>query len=80
MMGKYVDDECPLWVISRHSAATLRMSAFGGKADIVALNVTGPKRLMDGFGAPMGAGLEEAPLMGPSGAGGRRRFQARGLR
>ncbi len=26
--------ECPLWVKSRHFATTLRMSAFGGKADI----------------------------------------------
>ena len=25
---------CPLWVINRHSATTIRMSAFGGKADI----------------------------------------------
>ena len=27
--------QCPLWVKSRHFATTLRMSAFGGKADII---------------------------------------------
>ncbi len=26
--------ECPLWVINGHFVTTLRMSAFGGKADI----------------------------------------------
>ena len=35
-MNQLVPDEleCPLRVISGHSATTLRMSAFGGKADI----------------------------------------------
>ena len=32
--------ECPLWVKSRHSATTLRMSAFGGKADVYNLSHT----------------------------------------
>ena len=27
--------QCPLWVKSRHFATTLRMSAFGGKADVI---------------------------------------------
>ncbi len=27
--------ECPLWVISGHTAAPSRMSAFGGKADVI---------------------------------------------
>jgi len=33
--SKTPPSECPLWVISGHFATTLRMSAFGGKADII---------------------------------------------
>ena len=31
--------ECPLWVKSRHFTTTLRMSAFGSKADINLLSL-----------------------------------------
>ena len=34
--------ECPLWVKSRHTVTTLRMSAFGGKADLNHLSGKSP--------------------------------------